>query len=184
MNKKLKVFLALTLVIQLFVPVFLLAYHHSLLSTAKSLDTEYSFELDAIFLDYYYDFKAENPTERKNAPLTFNIYEIASWGNSRYTVRATPKNNVIGINKTDSVADTDTWFYGRYFDEICKIEYGKYSFSEGVDGAEIRAQLRTEYNVNLRGDREPAYLTAKIYKGVIIPTSIYFRGEKIIDINL
>ena len=184
MNKKIKALIALTVIIQLLVPTFLLTYHYSVLNTAKGLSTEYYLQLDGIFLDYYYDFKAENPTERENAPMTFNINTIFWWNNFKYTVNATPNNNVISLKELEKTDNTDTWFYSRCFEEVCVIPSENYSFEPGIDADKIRAQLRTEYNVNIKGEREPAYLSAKIYKGVIIPTGIYYKGEKIISINL
>ena len=76
----------------------------------------------------------------------------------------------------------ETWFYGRCFTE--EIAPESYSFAEGTDPDTIRAQIRAEYNLKNQRDRESAYLTAKIYRGVFLPTAIYFRGEKIIDITL
>ena len=184
MNKKLRIFLVITLVIQLLVPSFLLIYHYSVQNTARGLETEYKFELDSLIVDHYYDIKSETPSDSPDAPLSFDIYDIRSWGNSRHTVRTTPKNSVIGIERLKGSPDTDTWFYGKCFRDISEISPENYSFADGIDVSAVRADIRQEYYFGIRGEREPAYLTAKIYKGVIIPTSIYFRGEKIIDINL
>ena len=182
MNKKLKLFLALSLVIQLLVPSSLLIYHYSLLSTAQNLDTEYRFELGYFSLDYYYDFKSENPTDHLDGPIYLNISGVSSRRNSKYTVVSTPKNNVVSLQTISEKTETDVWFYGRCFtEEIAPVSY---SFAEGTDPDTIRAQIRAEYNLKNQRDRESAYLTAKIYRGVFLPTAIYFRGEKIIDITL
>ncbi len=187
MNKKLKAFIALTIVIQLLVPSFLLVHHYSVLSTAKSLETEYTFELSRIYFNnYYFDYTGGSATLRQDGPMEFDTDAVISWSNKKLKVIASPQNNVIDTQELKSGDTADSWFYSKYYKQNSTIDAEKYSFEAGVNSEEIKEELRREYSwVNKdKEDREPAYLTAKIYKGVFIPTAIYFRGEKIISINL
>ena len=71
-------------------------------------------------------------------------------------------------------------------DQNSTLEADSYSFVNPEKKGAIKQALRTEY-LQYKSDSEEyekAYLTAKIYKGLFLPTAIYFRGEKIIDINL
>ncbi len=185
MNKKLKIFLALTLVIQLLVPSFLLIHHYSVLSTAKNLETEYKFELSHLAFDDRYVH--ENSFAKiEDGALEFDIAEGWRISKAKVTPVLSPQNNVITLQELKDNDKTDVWFYYRYYRQNSTIEPERFSFEPGVDKGSVKLAIRTEY-YNYKVDaeeKEPAYLTAKIYKGVFIPTAIYFRGEKIISINL
>ena len=55
MKNKMKIFLILVLVIQLFVPSYLLVHHYSLISTAMEQKTEYLFVIS--YLEFLSDDK-------------------------------------------------------------------------------------------------------------------------------
>lgn len=186
MNKKLKAFISLAIVIQLLVPSFLLVHHYSVLSTAKQLETEYTFEISRIYFNnYYFDYTEGAATLKQDGPMEFDTDAVISWGNKKIKVIASPQNNVIDTQELKSGETADSWFYSKYYRQNSVIDAEKYSFEPGVNGEEIKAVLRREYSIlKDKEDREPAYLTAKIYKGLFLPTAIYFKGEKIIDINL
>ncbi len=185
MNKKLKIFLALTLVIQLLVPSSLLIYQYSLLNTVKNLETEYTFEISSLSFDDYYVYE-DSFSEISEGPLSFLLAEDWRVSADKVTPVLSPQNNVLMLEKLKDGDKTDVWFYNRYYYRNRSIEPEFFSFVNEEDKGELKRDLRNEYS-HFKGDEkdfEHAYLTAKIYKGVFLPTAIYFRGEKIISIEL
>lgn len=182
MNKKLKIFVALTVIIQLLVPSSLLICQYSVLDTAKNLETEYKFNLSGLKLNY--KLNSENSPDTTESPIFFSIANFNYQSRGKYTVFASPNNKVLSVKKLQDGDDTDYWFYGKSFMVSCTIEPENYSYAPDIDVNALKEQLRREFNISDASQREPLYLTAKIYKGIFIPTAIYFKGEKIIDIKL
>jgi hypothetical protein len=185
MTKKLKIFIALTLAVQLFVPSFLAAYHYSLYSTAKSLETEYRFEISYMSFDDHYVFE-DSFSEIAEGTLSFHLAEIWDVSSDRIVPLISPQNNVISLKKPGDGDKTDIWFFYRTYSQNSSLETDSFSFVNPEEKGSIKQALRNEYS-HFKGDEETfehAYLTAKIYKGLFLPTAIYFKGEKIIDINL
>ncbi len=185
MNKKLKIFLAITLVLQLLFPSSLLIYQYSLLSTVKNLSTEYTFEIAHLsFADYY--VYEDSFSEIAEGPLSFHLAEDWKVSAEKVTPVLSPQNNVLSLRKLQDGDKTDVWFYNRHYYRNRIIEPEFFSFVNEEDKGGLKRDLRNEYS-HFKEDEETfehAYLTAKIYKGIFLPTAIYFRGEKIIDITL
>lgn len=185
MNKKLKIFIALTLAVQLFVPSFLAIYHYSLYSTAKNLETEYRFEISYMSFDDHYVYE-DSFSEIAEESLSFDVAEAWRLSSDRMTLLVSPQNNVISLKKLGDGEKTDLWISRRTYYQNSTLEADSFSFVNPEKKGAIKMALRTEY-LQYKSDSEEyekAYLTAKIYKGLFLPTAIYFKGEKIIDINL
>lgn len=185
MNKKLKIFLALTLVIQLLVPSSLLIYHNSLYAAARSSETEYTIELSYLSFDDSYVYE-DSFSEIAEGNMSFEIVSAMITASGKLTPVLSPKNNVLYFQKLKDGNNTDVWLYARNYYNSCSIDTEHFSFVNPEEKGSIKQALRNEYS-HFKGDEETfehAYLTAKIYKGLFLPTAIYFKGEKIIDINL
>lgn len=185
MNKKLKIFLALTLVIQLLVPSSLLIYHNSLYAAARSSETEYTIELSYLSFDDSYVYE-DSFSEIAEGNMSFEIVSAMITASGKLTPVLSPKNNVLYFQKLKDGNNTDVWLYARNYYNSCSIDTEHFSFVNEAEKGKIKQDIRTEYYQYKKDseDCERAYLTAKIHKGVFIPTAIYFRGEKIIDISL
>lgn len=185
MNKKLKIFLALTLVIQLLVPSSLLIYHNSLYAAARSSETEYTIELSYLSFDDSYVYE-DSFSEIAEGNMSFEIVSAMITASGKLTPVLSPKNNVLYFQKLKDGNNTDVWLYARNYYNSCSIDTEHFSFVNEENKGGLKRDLRNEYS-HFKGDEETfehAYLTAKIYKGLFLPTAIYFRGEKIIDITL
>ena len=184
MNRKLKIFIALTLAVQLLVPSFLGAYHYSLYSTAKNLETEYRFEISYMSFDDHY--VSDSSHEIAEESLSFDVAEAWRLSSDRMTLLVSPQNNVISLKKLGDGEKTDLWISRRTYYQNSTLEADSFSFVNPEKKGAIKMALRSEYSHYKQENEEyeRAYLTAKIYKGLFLPTAIYFRGEKIIDINL
>lgn len=181
MTKKIKIFIALTLAVQLLVPSILLAYHYSVLNTAKGTETEYTFRLKGLYFgdDYKYD---DSFAEIEDGPMVFYIEDVFMTSNRKLTPVLSPKGNVVEVKALKN-EDTDVWFYTNYYYESSTVQPENFSFVNEEEARSIKYAIRNEFN-QYTEEREYVYLTAKIYKGIFIPTGIYFRGEKIIEINM
>ncbi len=181
MNKKLKATLALTLIIQLLIPSFLLWHHNFVLNSARALEEEYTLRL------YFFNFSdgVSNPSPEQENVIQFSAAPLSYISSRKYTVTVNSKNIVTGAPRLTDENKTDTWFYGRAYSKNSRITPDKYSVTEGTDIDSIERELSIEAVKSSDDEsREFPYLTAKIYKGVFLPTAIYFKGEKIIDIFL
>ena len=184
MTKKMKILLALIIAVQLLVPSSLLAYHYSVYSTAKSLGTEYWFEITYLSFDDHY--VSDDSYEIAEGTMSFDLEEMWRLSTDKITPVISPQNNVISLKKLGDDEKTDIWFSYRIYNRSRILETDSFSFVNPEKKGAIKQALRTEY-LRYKSDNENyehAYLTAKIYKGIFLPTAIYFKGERIIEINL
>lgn len=180
MKNKIKIFLILVLVIQLLVPSYLLVHHYSLINTAMEEKTEYLFVID--YMEFWSDSK--NYTEEYVSTLHFSIYDTAGLYNERIAVSA-DENGIARLRALEDKKQTDIWFDYDYYEKSNSVGEGEFSFTERENAPDIVKELRQRYLWYNRKDenKEYVYLSAKIYKGIFIPTAIYYRGEKVIEIN-
>ncbi len=182
MKNKTKIFIALALVLQLFIPSYLLIHHYSLINNALDEETEYCFKLRSI------EFKTQNwewtNTEKDADFLYFSIYDTLGMYDKRIAV-STDENGLAVLSELKNKRQTDSWFDYDYYNNGCGFDSGEFAFEPGIDTYDIITELRNQYSWFNRNDenREYAFVTAKVYKGLFIPTAIYFRGEKILTIQ-
>lgn len=178
MKNKMKIFLIFALVIQLFVPSFLLTHHYSLIKTAMLEKTEYLFVIS--YLEFWSDDKKYTAEEVDS--LHFSVYDTVGLYNERIAVSADEN----GIARLSELGDkkTDIWFDYDYYDKSQTIPADRFSFTEEASPDIVR-ELHQRYFWYNRNDenKEYAYLSVKVYKGIFIPTAIYYKGEKIMTID-
>ena len=187
-NKKLKLIVILVLVIQIILPAGMLGYHYSIYNYALNNTPDFKFYLS--YFDLY--SRGENDEiiyddEAKNDVLYFDIAHRYYREDMAVTADA---NGFAVVSEIENKKLNKHWFS---FDNYNKM--GSFSQSEGeftyVDTEEARkvmSQWKDTY-FDYYGDDEikfkggnSVYLTAKVYKGVFIPTAVYKDNVKVIEI--
>ena len=187
-NKKFKLIIILVLVIQIILPAGMLGYHYSIYNYALNNTPDFKFYLS--YFDLY--SRGENDEiiyddEEKNDVLYFYIAH-------RYYLEdiavKVDSNGFAVVSEIENKKLNKHWFS---FDNYNKM--GSFSQSEGeftyVDTEEakkVMSEWKDTY-FDYYGDDEikfnggnSVYLTAKVYKGVFIPTAVYKDNVKVIDI--
>ena len=182
MTRKIKAFLSLTLIIQLLIPAYLLVGHYSVMDTALTSATEYRFRINSIKFDYYVD--TDNSYNYVCEEISLRVEEIDSLHNKKIAVSLN-ENGIPVLEELKNKNQTDIWFDYDYYEQYCKLSADEFTFSPDRSPRSIITDIRSEYSWFNRNDENKtyAYLTAKIYKGVFIPTAIYFNGIKVITIT-
>ena len=182
MNKKLKIVIALTLIIQLLIPSYLLYHHYSAIDFALNHSLDYRFKLLDIGL-YGYDEDNDDPLE--DIDLFLEIGGIHNYYGEKIAVTV-GEDGFADLAELKSKKDTDCWFDYDYCYKNSNFSYGEFTFEDGVDVKALRKEINESYAwaSDLHENGSFAYVTAKVYKGVFIPTAIYVRGEKVITILL
>ena len=185
MNKKSKIVITVTLIItiliQIFIPSFLLIHHYTLITNTLATETEYRFQLDRIYIDYN---NSGVVTASSVTGLTFEIYDVYSLHNEKFTA-AVNENGIAVVKEIEGIPRNDSWFNYKYYANSTFHPPENLTVEKDVNVMKTITDIHRQYNWFNRNDpdREYAYVTAKIYKGMFIPTAIYFRDQKIITIN-
>ena len=179
MNKKLKIFIALTLALQLLIPSCILVYNKEITDNAIRNGTEYSFRLNHLYLNRSLTPETEN----------YSLYFHISSGNFNFyyadeiSVTVNP-NGFASLSRRKNTDTDDCWFTYKSLCNTMTQPDDSFSPAEGLTYRELFLtlnQLKNEEDYTLP-DR--AYVTAKVYKGMFIPTAIYLDGEKILTISI
>ena len=179
MNKRLKIFISLVLALQLLIPSFLLLYNKEIVDNTKSLSTEYSFRLEHLYLD------RRLTTEEEDYNLHFSLYgyNLLLYGIDEISVTENPDGFAF-LSKRKNTDTGDSWFSYKSLSNTMMQHEDSFTPVEGLTYRELFLtlnQLKNEEDYTLP-DR--AYVTAKVYKGMFIPTAIYLDGEKILTISI
>lgn len=179
MNKKMKIFLALTLIIQLLIPSYLLYHHYTVMDTALNSAEEYRFRIN------HFDFEipANADADYECESIYFTVEEIEGNYNNKIAVSVAENGSII-VSELENTAQTDSWFDYDYYRQYRRLNRDDFVFPENISERYVINEIRKEYAWYNRNDadRKYAYVAAKIHKGVFIPTAIYFEGLKVITI--
>ncbi|MBQ2758548.1 MAG: hypothetical protein IJE93_02145 [Clostridia bacterium] len=180
MTRKAKVLLILTLIIQLIIPAYLLSHHYSVTNSALMSATEYRFRINSIDFGYYKDEDNNFVCDE----IRFYVEEIDGLRNKKIAVSLN-ENGLPVLEELKDKKQTDIWFDYDYYKQSRELSADDITFSPNRNMTEIIADIRSEYSWFNRKDENKtyAYVTAKIYKGVFIPTAIYFNGIEVITIT-
>lgn len=180
MTRKAKVLLILTLIIQLIIPAYLLSHHYSVTNSALTSATEYRFRINSIDFGYYKDEDNNFVCDE----IRFYVEEIDGLRNKKIAVSLN-ENGLPVLEELKDKKQTDIWFDYDYYKQSRELSADDITFSPNRNMTEIIADIRSEYSWFNRKDENKtyAYVTAKIYKGVFIPTAIYFNGVEVITIT-
>jgi hypothetical protein len=172
-NKKLKIIIIATLVLQLILPLCLLTYHYSAYDEAVSQTTEFRFPLE--YIDIYNIYDTADSVQQ----IGFSIKDIYDYYNEDIEVTV-GENGFAEMSEAKNKSLNKNWFTFKYYYSSNYYTSEEYEYVEGVNKTDIISRidaLRMEDIPNF----EDFYLTAKVYKGLFIPTAIYYEGGKVIE---
>lgn len=187
-NKKLKLIIILVLVIQIILPAGMLDYHYSIYNYALNNTPDFKFYLS--YFDLY--SRGENDEiiyddEEKNDVLYFDIayryydtnMEVVSDMNGFAVVSALQNKK---LNKH--------WFSFDNYNKIGSFSQaeGEFTYVDTEEAKKVMSQWKDTYfdhygddEIKFKGGNA-VYITAKVYKGMFIPTAVYRDDVKVIDI--
>ena len=175
-NKKLKIIIALTLILQLILPLYLLSYHYS--AYDEAINETADFKLPLEYLDIY----NMHDTGEAVQHLSFEIKDI--YDHYMEDIEVTVgEDGFAGMSPSKNKNLNKNWFTFKYYynSNYCTSE--EYEYVEGVDVTKLIYTVNA-LRVEDVGTPEGFYITAKIYKGLFIPTAIYMDNEKVIEFVL
>ena len=181
MNKKLKIFVALVLVLQLFIPSFLLIYNKTIIDNALKYGTDYTFRLEYAYLNQKTTASEEEYT------LFYSIYSYNLLMYRTENISVTEASNgFISLTQRKTSDTGNNWFRYKNYVKNCSVSADSFSPEGELSYRDIYLLLNQE---RLKQDEnevfyENAYIVAKVYKGMFIPMALYLNGEKILTITI
>lgn len=179
-NKKLKIFVIIILILQILLPAGLLGYHYSL--HARAMKESPDFKLRVSYMNIW-DYVNDGEL------LHFELDNIYLYYGEDITVTM-GTDSVATLSRAENKRLNKHWFSFDYYRKL-----GSYHADEGeftyVDTPEANAVMDKWRNnphndlgevLDYQGGNS-MYITAKIYKGLIIPTAVYNLDVKIIDLT-
>lgn len=172
MNKKLRIFVIVTLIIQLLLPLCLMCSHYSDYNYAMTESPEFKFRLE--YINVYDIYNSGEGDERLDFDVLdlFRFYQediAVTVGSDGFVIMSHPENK--RLNKH--------WFTFKYCYSTSQLNSGNYIYEAGVDIAELHRKINRTYSKDVEKP-EGFYITAKVYKGVFIPIAIYIEDQKVI----
>lgn len=176
MNKALKISVALVLVLQLLLPSFLLSYNKLLIDNTMKYGTEYTFLLKYIYSqrDFYDDEKYMISYEIYSGNLLLYLNDEISVDS--YT------DGFARVSERDPDDKSDNWFSYKSYCRNNYVSSDSFSSEDALRDVYLKLNQLDYGEKNILEDN--IYLTAKVYKGMFIPTAIYLDGEKFITFSL
>lgn len=187
-NKKLKLIIILVLVIQIILPAGMLGYHYSIYNYALNNTPDFKFYLS--YFDLY--SRGENDEiiygdEDKNDVLYFDI--AYKYFNTNMEV-VSDMNGFAVISALQDKKLNKHWFSSDNYNKIGSFSQaeGEFTYVDTEEAKKVMSQWKDTY-FDHYGDDEikfnggnAVYITAKVYKGMFIPTAVYKDNVKVIEI--
>ncbi len=168
-NKKFIALIVLTLVIQLAFPFGLLYTNSYNRNFALEHSIDYKFKL--IYANLY------DGNGDEKASFSFSVGSgIYTFYNQKIAVTI-GEDGFAEMSNIEAAGDAKCWFDNGYYRTL---SHGmeNFEFEDGIDASVFRSKV---YEKDENYKREcVAYMTAKVYKGVFIPTGVYVGEEKLI----
>lgn len=180
-NKKLRLFIIAVLVLQLLMPAGTLWYHYSQYDNAMKESPEFKFRIN-----YMYIWGYEESGENLQLELEGTYYS------SRHEAKAVTvgADGFAIISKAENKKLNKHWFWLDNYRKLTSYHENEGEFTY-VDTPEANAVM-DKWRNNPHNDLgevldyqggNTMYVTAKVYKGLIIPTAVYNLDVKIIDLH-
>ena len=187
-NKKLKLIVILALVIQMILPAAMLGYHYSIYNYAINNTPDFKFYLS--YLDLY--SYGENDEiiygdEDNNDVLYFDI--AYRYYRTDMEVVA-DMNGFVVISAVQDKKLNKHWFSYDNYNKMGSFSQaeGEFTYVDTEEAKKVMSQWKDTYfdhygddEIQFKGGNA-VYITAKVYKGVFIPTAVYRDNVKVIDI--
>lgn len=169
MNKKLKIIVSVLLIIQLALPVYFLVHHCSTVSYAVRNAPEFKFDIEFLHI-----------SDKDNNTLFYEISGL-SYRNKKVAITNTINDFAI-MTEYNGKKKTDNWFTIRYYSGNTVFSEKEYTFEPGADTEMLKQRFSEQKLIELPDEKFIAatYITAKVYKGVFIPTALYYENQKIL----
>lgn len=180
-NKKLKIFVIIILILQILLPAGLLCYHYSL--HARAMKESPDFKLRVSYMNIW-DYEESGET------FYFELDDMS------YSNRHEDKAVTVGtdgfaiVSRAENKKLNKFWFSLDNYHKLTSYQKDEGEFTY-VDTPEANAVMDKWRNnphndlgevLDYQGGNS-MYITAKIYKGLIIPTAVYNLDVKIIDLT-
>lgn len=171
-NKKLKIIIVASLILQLILPLYLLSYHYSAYDEAISQTEEFKFRLS--YLDIYNIYDTGDAVQH----LSFEIKDIYDfYGNDIEVTEG--EDGFAEMSSSINKSLNKNWFTFKYYYESNYYSSEEFYFAEGVDATKLVYTINALHEEDVLNP-EGFYVTAKVYKGIFIPTALYYDGAKVI----
>ena len=187
-NKKLKLIIILVLVIQIILPAGMLGYHYSVYNYALNNTPDFKFYLSYFDLYSY----GENDEiiygdEEKNDVLYFDI--AYKYFNTNMEV-VSDMNGFAVISALQDKKLNKHWFSSDNYNKMGSFSQadGEFTYVDTEEAKKIMSEWKQRYydhygNAEIEVyQADSLYITAKVYKGVFIPTAVYKDNVKVIEI--
>ena len=172
MNKKFKIIIAAILILQIILPAGMLGYHYSAHKDAMTKSPEFNFKLE--YLDIYEIYDDGNGSEK----LSFEVQEVYDYYQSEMAVEVGDDGFAYLTDATNKILNKH-WFTFKYYSNNSYHTSDDYDYVEGINPADIIYRVNALYSKDVPKP-DGFYMTAKVYKGIFIPTAIYLDGTKVI----
>ena len=172
MNKKFKIIIAAILILQIILPAGMLGYHYSAHKDALTKSPEFKFKLE--YLDIYEIFDVGNGNEK----LSFEVQDVYTYYQSEMAVKV-GEDGFAYLTDAENKIFNKHWFTFKYYSNNSYHTSNDYDYVEGINPADIIYRVNALYSKDVPKP-EGFYMTAKVYKGIFIPTAIYLDGNKVI----
>ena len=187
-NKKLKLIVILALVIQMILPAAMLGYHYSIYNYAINNTPDFKFYLSYFDLYSY----GENDEiiygdEDNNDVLYFDI--AYRYYRTDMEVVA-DMNGFVVISAVQDKKLNKHWFSYDNYNKMGSFSQaeGEFTYVDTEEAKKVMSQWKDTYfdhygddEIQFKGGNA-VYITAKVYKGMFIPTAVYRDNVKVIDI--
>lgn len=186
MTKKFKLCLVFALIIQLLVPSYMLVNHYTNEKKAIESGKEYLFLLNDI--TFFTDIRGS-----VSECESFRIYinQANKFYGKKIAVTETDDGIAVLEEKNNN---TDIWFYYKHYNKKQEIFADSFTFENNIAALDTIKEIEKHYSrkwsysdiediIQLDTQTKNVYLSAKVYKGIFIPTAVYFGSQKIITIK-
>ena len=186
-NKKLKLIIILALVIQIILPAGLLGYHYSMYNYALNNTPDFKFYVSWFHIFTYGEGKEilYDYDENSKELLYFDISDVYYRKDMAVTVGA---DGFAVLSEAENKNLNKYWFSHENYNKIDSFskEEGEFEYVDTEEAGKIVSEWRYKYYQQYEMDGitydggNSVYITAKVYKGIFIPTAVYKDGVKII----
>ena len=187
-NKKFKLIVILVLVIQIILPAGMLGYHYSIYNYALNNTPDFKFYLSYFDLYSYGDNdEIIYDDEDKNDVLYFDI--AYRYYRTDMEVVA-DMNGFVVISAVQDKKLNKHWFSYDNYNKMGSFSQaeGEFTYVDTEEAKKVMSQWKDTYfdhygddEIKFKGGNA-VYITAKVYKGVFIPTAVYKDNVKVIEI--
>lgn len=191
MNKKLRLFVIIALVIQILLPAGLLGYHYHIYNYALNNTPDFKFYLSYFDLYSYGDGKEIIYSDSENEILYFDI------ANRYYREDVEIVSDVNGFAVWTEVKNkrlNKHWFSYKNYNKMGSFNKneGEFTYVDTEEAKKVMSEWKDRYideyydengyyDILYKGENS-LYITAKVYKGMFIPTAVYKDNVKVIEI--